>query len=58
MSHGGVPYIRDDWGYSYTAVRSPFGRSNPQPLFVIMNIYEYELRRDHRKNTRDNDGNG
>jgi hypothetical protein len=38
--------------------RSPFGRWNPQPLFVIMNIYEYELTRDHRKNTRDNDGNG
>ena len=34
MSHGGVPYIRDDiWGYSYSAVRSPFGRGNPQPLF-------------------------
>ena len=30
----GVPYTRDDiWGYSDTAVRSPFGRSNPQPLF-------------------------
>ena len=30
----------------------------PNPFFGIMNIYEYELTRDHRKNTRDNDGNG
>jgi hypothetical protein len=26
-------FIDNDWGYSNTAVRSPFGRSNPQPLF-------------------------
>jgi hypothetical protein len=40
MSHGGVPYIRDDWGYSDPL--SPFGRENPQPLFWIMDIYWYE----------------
>jgi hypothetical protein len=35
--------------------RSPFGRGNPQPLFEIMDIYEYELTREYTENKRDND---
>ena len=39
----------------YRVVRSPFGRGNPQPLFGIMDIYEYELTREYTENKRDDE---
>jgi hypothetical protein len=32
-----------DWGYSYSAVRSPFGRGNPQPLFFCDDIFFFNI---------------